>query len=77
MLPGLVHSADLKFAEVIRPLAAEIAPCYWLIRHQSGGPFNSLFVSQNEALFEKKRLLVMARTRAPPGHRYILPQPPA
>ena len=33
MLPGLVLPADLQFAEVIRPLSAEIAPCFWLISH--------------------------------------------
>lgn len=49
MLPGFVLPTDLKFAEVIRPLTAGTAPCFWLIGHQSGGPFDSLFVNQNQA----------------------------
>lgn len=57
---GLVLSKDESFSEVIRPLRAELAPCFWLVSHQSGGPFDSLFVSQNEALFEKQRFDVPA-----------------
>lgn len=56
MSPGLVLPASLEFAQVVRPLAAETSPCFWLIRHQSGGPFGSLLVSQNEGPFDKKRL---------------------
>ena len=60
MDPGLVLSENRSFSEVIRPLTTEIAPCFWLIRHQSGGPFDSLFVSQNESLFSRKRFDVPA-----------------
>jgi hypothetical protein len=55
MLPDLVIGTDLKFADVMRPLAAEVAPCFWLVDHESGGPFGSLLVGRNEALLEKQR----------------------
>lgn len=56
LLPGIVVAADLAFAKVIPPLAAELAHCFWFIGHQSGGPFDSLYVEANAALFEKQRL---------------------
>lgn len=56
MLPGIVLPKDLTFAEVIRPVAAEAGLCFWLVDHALGGPFDSLYVSAHEELFEKKRL---------------------
>lgn len=59
MLPGVILPTDLAFAEVIRPLAAEVGMCFWFVDHQSGGPFDSLYISAHEQLFEKKRLDVL------------------
>lgn len=36
-LPGLIVPEYHPLAEIIRPLAAEVAPCHWAVYHQSGG----------------------------------------
>jgi hypothetical protein len=57
--PGLIRPEDRSFAEIIRPLAAEVAPCYWAVCHQSGGPFDSHLAINNPRI-EEKRLDVAA-----------------
>lgn len=64
MLPGVILPTNLTFAEVIRPLRAEVGLCYWLVDHQSGSPFDSLYVSEHAQKFEKKRLDVQIGPRS-------------
>jgi hypothetical protein len=53
---GLILPGYRSFREVVHPLAAGVAPCFWVIDDQQG-PFDSrwLYASpENEALVEKK-----------------------
>ena len=54
-LSGLIVPEYRPFAEIVRPLTAEVGPCHWVVCHQSGGPFDSHF-SMNNRRIEKKRL---------------------
>lgn len=57
-LPGLILPERRPFAEIIRPLVAEVGPCHWAVC-QSGGPFDSL-LAMKEPRVNAKRLDVAA-----------------
>ena len=53
-IPGLIVPENLSFAEIIAPLAVELAPCYWIVRVQAGGPFLNASPSVADKI-ERKR----------------------
>jgi len=52
-VPGLIVRQKLSFAEIIAPLAVELAPCYWITFIQSGGPFSGDWLSESPRHTEK------------------------
>ena len=60
--PGIILAGEQKLSAVMHPLAAELAPCYWLLDVQSG-PFDSRWLDaspENQAMVERKWVNVPA-----------------